>query len=122
MTRDTLAPGSDRKTRRRTMRGVLDSGRTNGIIGTLVLLVLAVLVAGCSGTGQPSGLFNKEPAPPAQTSLQPGDKAGNVKPALPASVSVNGGELREVALTNSDGKAVAGTLSPDRRSWTSTEP
>ncbi|MGH3799589.1 MAG: Ig-like domain-containing protein, partial [Pseudonocardiaceae bacterium] len=110
--------------RRRIMRGALDSDRTNGIIGTLLLFVVAVLVAGCTGSGESSGPSNREaaPRPQAQVSTQPGDRAENVKPTLPASVSVTGGALREVALTNPDGKAVAGTLSPDRRSWTSTEP
>ena len=101
------------------MRGVLGTGRTNGIIGTLVLLVVGLLVAGCTGAGLSSG---QSPAPLTQVSIEPGDKAEDVKPTQPASVSVTGGELREVALTNADGKAVAGTLSPDRRSWTSTEP
>ncbi|HZA15515.1 MAG TPA: Ig-like domain-containing protein [Pseudonocardiaceae bacterium] len=106
----------------KTMRGMLGSGRTNGIIATLVLLVVAVLVAGCTGSGQRSGPSNGEAAAPPQVSIQPGDKAEDVKPTQPASVSVTEGELREVALTNPDGKAVAGTLRPDRRSWTSTEP
>ena len=92
------------------MRGVLGTGRTNGIIGALVLLVVSVLVAGCTGAGR----SNSDPAPLAQISIQPDDKAENVKPTQPASVTVTGGEIREIALTNADGKAVAGTLSPDR--------
>jgi lipoprotein-anchoring transpeptidase ErfK/SrfK len=104
------------------MRGVLGTGRTNRIIGTLVLFIVGLLVTGCTGAGLFSGQSNTEPAPVAQLSIQPGDKAEDVKPTQPASVSVTGGELREVALTNADGKAVAGALSPDRRSWTSTEP
>jgi lipoprotein-anchoring transpeptidase ErfK/SrfK len=104
------------------MRGMLATGRTNGIIGTLVLLFAAVLVAGCTGAGPSSGRSNGDTAPLAQVSIQPGDKAENVNPTQAASVNVTEGEIREVALTNTDGKAVAGTLSADRRSWTSTEP
>jgi lipoprotein-anchoring transpeptidase ErfK/SrfK len=104
------------------MRGGLGVDRTNGIIATLVLLVLALMVAGCTTTGQRSGPPNGGAAAPPQVSIKPADKAANVTPTQPASVSVTEGELREVALTNPDGEAVAGTLSPDRRSWISTEP
>jgi lipoprotein-anchoring transpeptidase ErfK/SrfK len=62
------------------------------------------------------------PRPQAQVTTLPGDKAADVGPTLPVSVRVTGGVLLQVALTNLDGKAVAGTLSEDRRSWTSTEP
>jgi lipoprotein-anchoring transpeptidase ErfK/SrfK len=88
----------------------------------LMLLVLAVLLTACSEA--PTGSFgaNPPPHPQAHVSILPGDKAANVSPTLPVSVRVTGGALLQVALTNADGKAVAGTLSADRRSWTSSEP
>jgi lipoprotein-anchoring transpeptidase ErfK/SrfK len=88
----------------------------------LMLLVVAVLLVACSGgsTG-PSG-ESAPPRPQAQVSTLPGDKAKNISPTLPVSVRVTGGVLLQVMLTNPEGKAVAGTLSADRRSWISTEP
>jgi lipoprotein-anchoring transpeptidase ErfK/SrfK len=88
----------------------------------LMLLVVAVLLVACSGgsTG-PSG-ESAPPRPQAQVSTLPGDKAKNINPTLPVSVRVTGGVLLQVMLTNPEGKAVAGTLSADRRSWISTEP
>jgi lipoprotein-anchoring transpeptidase ErfK/SrfK len=88
----------------------------------LMLLVVAVLLVACSGgsTG-PSG-ESAPPRPQAQVSTLPGDKAKNISPTLPVSVRVTGGGLLQVMLTNPEGKAVAGTLSADRRSWISTEP
>ncbi len=104
------------------MRGVLDSVRTNQIVRTLVLLVVAVLLAGCSGTGGSWGISSAPPRPQAQVSTLPGDNAADISPTQPISVRVTGGVLHQVALTNPDGKVVAGTLSADQRSWISTEP
>jgi lipoprotein-anchoring transpeptidase ErfK/SrfK len=88
----------------------------------LMLLVLAVLLAGCSGGSTGPFGWSGPPRPQAQVSILPGDKSTNVSPTLPVSVRVTGGVLQQVALTNPDGEAVAGTLSADRQSWTSTEP
>jgi lipoprotein-anchoring transpeptidase ErfK/SrfK len=89
----------------------------------LMLLVLAMVLAGCSGGSPgPSSPSPPAPQPQAQVSILPADKAGNISPTLPVSARVTGGELQRIALTNADGKTVAGTLSEDRRSWTSTEP
>jgi hypothetical protein len=104
------------------MRGVLDCVRTNRIVRTLILLVVAVLLAGCTGSGLSGGLSGHAPRPQAQVSTLPGDTAADINPTQPVSVRVTGGVLHQVALTNPDGKVVAGTLSADRRSWTSTEP
>lgn len=58
----------------------------------------------------------------AQVVTQPGDGATDVTPIAPVRVSVNNGVLDVVSLTNPEGKAVAGQLSSDRSSWTTTEP
>ncbi|HKR49770.1 MAG TPA: Ig-like domain-containing protein [Pseudonocardiaceae bacterium] len=103
------------------MGGALYRARTNRIVWTLMLLILTAL-AGCTGTGGSSGASSSPPRPQAQVSTQPGDGATDISPTLPVSVQVTGGALHQVTLTNPDGKIVAGTLSADRRSWTSTEP
>ncbi|MDQ3763829.1 MAG: Ig-like domain-containing protein [Actinomycetota bacterium] len=104
------------------MGDVLDSGRTSWVVGTVVLLVVAVLLAGCTNVARSSGTSSAPPRPQAQVSTVPGDKAVNISPTVPVSARVTEGTLRQVALTSPDGKAVAGALSADRRSWTSTEP
>ncbi|MGH3867644.1 MAG: L,D-transpeptidase [Pseudonocardiaceae bacterium] len=88
----------------------------------LMVLVVAVLLAACSGRSTGPFGASAHPRPQAQVSVLPGDKATNVSPTLPVSVRVTGGVLLAVALVNPDGRAVAGTLSADRRSWISAEP
>ncbi|MGH3871807.1 MAG: L,D-transpeptidase [Pseudonocardiaceae bacterium] len=104
------------------MGSVLDCVRTNRIVRTLMLLLSAVLLAGCAGSGLSAGPASPPPRPQAQVSTLPGDGAADISPVQPVSVHVTGGILDQVALTNPDGKIVAGTLSTDQRSWTSTEP
>jgi lipoprotein-anchoring transpeptidase ErfK/SrfK len=104
------------------MPGVLDCVRTNRIVRMLILLVVAVLLAGCTGSGLSAGPSDHAPRPQAQVSTLPGDTAADINPTQPVSVRVTGGVLHQVALTNPAGKVVVGTLSADRRSWTSTEP
>lgn len=87
-----------------------------------MLLVLTVLLTACAGAPTESFTMGAPPHPQTQVSILPGDEATNISPTLPVSVRVTGGVLMQVALTNPDGKVVAGTLSGDRQSWTSTEP
>ncbi len=87
----------------------------------LMLLVLAMLLTACSGGPGGSSSVSEPPRPQAQVSTLPGDKTANINPTQPVSVRVTKGALQQVTLTNPDGKAVAGTLSADRSSWTSTE-
>lgn len=59
---------------------------------------------------------------PASLTVTTAGSAAAVSPAVPVKVGVTGGELISVALLNSEGKAVKGTISPDRASWVSAEP
>ncbi|MDQ4103884.1 MAG: Ig-like domain-containing protein [Actinomycetota bacterium] len=78
-------------------------------------------LAACSAG--PTRLFSgAPPSPQAKVDTVPGDKVAEINPTLPVSVRVTEGVLQHAALTNADGKAVAGTMSPDRTSWTATEP
>jgi lipoprotein-anchoring transpeptidase ErfK/SrfK len=88
----------------------------------LMLLVAAVLLVACSGGPPGRSGASAPPRPQAHVSTLPGEGATNVNPTLPVSVHVTGGALLQVALLNPEGKAVAGTLSADRRSWVSAEP
>jgi lipoprotein-anchoring transpeptidase ErfK/SrfK len=60
--------------------------------------------------------------PPASITLSPAAGAADVSPAAPVTVSVTDGAIDSITLTNPEGKAVTGTLSPDRTSWTVAEP
>ena len=53
---------------------------------------------------------------------QPSNGTAGVSPIAPVRVSVTNGVLDKVSLTNPEGKEVAGRFSPDRFSWTTTEP
>lgn len=59
------------------------------------------------------------PAIPASATLTP---TGAGVPVAAASAAAAAGTLRDVALTAADGTAVAGSYSPDRRTWTASAP
>jgi lipoprotein-anchoring transpeptidase ErfK/SrfK len=70
---------------------------------------------------KPSGeALAKAPAP--SITYQPADAATNVPPVAPVKVDVKDGWFQRITLTNPEGKAVAGALSRDRTSFTTTEP
>jgi lipoprotein-anchoring transpeptidase ErfK/SrfK len=98
-----------------------------------VLAVGVALVAtGCGGGGaapRVSGVAPEKPVaqqaaakPSAKLGVEPADGADGVSPAGPFRVTVADGSLASVALTNSDGKQVAGELAADEQSWVATEP
>jgi lipoprotein-anchoring transpeptidase ErfK/SrfK len=58
----------------------------------------------------------------AKVVTQPGDGAINVSPIGPVRAAVTSGVFDAVSLTSSDGKEIAGQFSPDKTSWTATEP
>lgn len=75
------------------------------------------------GTAQsPGPALPALPLVSAQVATQPADGAAGVTPTAPVGVTVSQGTLDTVALTNPAGKAVAGRLAEDRKSWASTEP
>ena len=122
----------------RTSRAATARRRTGRIAAAGLLaafgLVMA-LAAGCT-SGPPAASANSggtelggQAVPQAQQvpaavqlAVAPADKAAEVSPVEPVTVTAAGGTLSQVALTNSDGKAVQGKLSPDGQSWSSTEP
>jgi lipoprotein-anchoring transpeptidase ErfK/SrfK len=102
---------------------------------------LVALVAGCSGGGGggstaagPGGGTGNGPgstsaaaptttpaAEPAVLALTPRNGATGQSVTAPVTVRATGGTISAVTLRNGDGKAVRGTLSPDKTSWTSAE-
>lgn len=81
------------------------------------------LLAGCTiPTGDAADSAPANAAPVAQVIETPAPDARNVSPVEPVSVQVSQGTLENVTLTNAAGKPVQGVLSPDRTSFTVTEP
>lgn len=94
--------------------------RRSAFAVSAALLVVVALVAGCSsGSGKKDNPAAAEPV--AKVTLAPGDKAKNVNPVDPVSVSVANGTIDQVALTNAAGKQVTGELAPDKHSFKITE-
>lgn len=58
----------------------------------------------------------------ASLTFLPDDKAKDVNPTAPVSVTVTNGWFRDVKLVNADGKVVAGALSRDQTRFHTTEP
>lgn len=93
-----------------------------------VLIVVVVLIGALGVVGavalaaspQDPAVPQAAPAPAGpQVSYQPAASASSANPAQPVSVRAAGGTLDGVSLTDPDGDAVDGALSPDRTTWTS---
>ncbi|MEU4802305.1 Ig-like domain-containing protein [Actinosynnema sp. NPDC023587] len=88
------------------------------------LLLGAVVLAGCSAQvepGAPQAEGGDRP-PVAKFTTAPADGAVDVPVNQPVRVTVAEGALDEVTLTNAEGKAVAGEVAEDKKTWSSTEP
>ncbi|MCZ4274909.1 Ig-like domain-containing protein [Rhodococcus yunnanensis] len=90
------------------------------------IAAVAALIAGCtigdSGTSPGGAGPSAEASPVAVVTQNPAAGAVDVSPVAPISVTVTDGTLREIALTNPDGKLVQGELAPEQASYTITEP
>jgi lipoprotein-anchoring transpeptidase ErfK/SrfK len=110
-------------------RSTGSGGIRRGAVITLLLIVgvLSALVAGCgaSHSAAPSpAAHHIKPTPPppvAVISTDPPDRAANISPLTPITVTVAKGKLSEVALTNPEGAPVAGKIDSDGRTWKTTE-
>jgi lipoprotein-anchoring transpeptidase ErfK/SrfK len=110
------------------IRGIFGQRRRVPAVLAGVALTLALGLGACSSGGStdegPPGPGDGQPTQSASAKLvmQPSADAKDVAPGDPVQVSVSGGELQSVTLTNPDGKQVAGHLAPDKLSWATTEP
>nr|WP_308207454.1 Ig-like domain-containing protein [Mycolicibacterium komossense] len=92
-------------------------------LGVLALgLAAPGALAACSQVK--SKLTNEPPPPPPAPSvkLTPANAATDVVPTAPVRVEVTDGWFQHIALSNPDGKVVAGVLNPDRTSFSTSEP
>ncbi|MGM1057939.1 L,D-transpeptidase [Saccharothrix sp. Mg75] len=74
------------------------------------------------GTSTSASTSSAPPPKPVALSTGPADAAVDVPPGQPVVVTATDGKLTSVTLTNPEGKAVAGQVSPDGLQWTNTEP
>jgi lipoprotein-anchoring transpeptidase ErfK/SrfK len=103
--------------------------RSKRLFGTVVALLASLtLLAACSGDSEGFGLHPREDKrqdkaaePTAKITFAPTDGAKDVSVLKPIKITVEGGELTDVALTSPAGKKVAGKIAPDKLSWTSGE-
>ncbi len=86
-------------------------------------LLGTLLLAGCTiPTGDAADAAPAASGPVVTVTENPAPDARGVSPIAPVSVTVAQGTIVDAALTNTVGRAVAGTLSPDRTVYTITEP
>ena len=104
-----------------TARGLSPVNRRRALATLAVGVFAPNVLAACVGGSSKQAEKAKPPAEAALT-FRPADKATKVLPTAPISVEVRDGWFQHVALTNSDGKAVAGALNRDRTLYTLTEP
>ncbi|MGE2717359.1 L,D-transpeptidase [Mycolicibacterium litorale] len=96
--------------------------RRRALTALAVGLVAPGALAACSRTvGDDSADAAQAPAS-ASLSFSPATSTTDVSPTEPVRVEVNGGWFQRIALTNSDGKVVAGALNQDRNVFTVGEP
>ena len=95
-------------------------------IGLILAIVLAVVVVGVvvvitTSKGSSGGVLSAPEPPPkpaAALTYDPAANATDVNPTAPVSVRVATGTFGDVTLRDGEGKAVEGSLSGDRTSWT----
>jgi lipoprotein-anchoring transpeptidase ErfK/SrfK len=114
------------------------ASRRNAVVWTTAVLAIALALTSCSqkksgtdsaatnkqpgGAAGPSGSSTSaEPVQLAKLSISAAPGATNVNPTTPIKVTVAGGSLSAVRLTNAAGTAVKGALAADKSSWSSAE-
>ena len=101
-------------------RGLSPVTRRRALTTLAVGVVAPNVLAACLGESAKQAEKAKPPAE-AVVTFRPANKATDVKPTTPVSVEVRDGWFQHVALSNPDGKAVAGSLNRDRTIYTVTE-
>ena len=104
-----------------TARGHSPVTRRRALTTLAVGVFAPNVLAACFGGSTKQADKAKPPAEAAIT-FRPADKTTKLLPTTPISVEVRDGWFQHVALTNADGKVVAGSLSRDRTLYTVTEP
>jgi lipoprotein-anchoring transpeptidase ErfK/SrfK len=104
-----------------TARGLTPFNRRRALTALAVGIFAPNVLAACVGGSSKQAEQTKAPLA-ASLTFRPANKATNVVPTAPISVEVHDGWFQHVALTNTSGKVVAGTLNRDRTIYTISEP
>jgi len=93
------------------------------LVGALVVAVMTLTACSSQSAGTPTGPGGSPvPDPPkARITATPAVDSKDAPVTDPVKISVADGTLTDVAVTNQDGKALAGKLAADKLSWTSSE-
>jgi len=78
------------------------------------------MAAGCSSAGNDAATEPQRPS--ARITAAPAVDATNVSVRTPVTITVADGTLTRVTVTNAEGQALAGSISSDQLTWTSSEP
>jgi lipoprotein-anchoring transpeptidase ErfK/SrfK len=95
--------------------------RVSRLVTMLIFGLVALVVAGCSGTGVGATRAAEEMPPVPVLELAPQNGAKDVSPAGPISAKAVNGKIVNAVLTNDEGKQLGGAVSPDGVSWAATE-
>ncbi|WP_405498463.1 Ig-like domain-containing protein [Nocardia sp. NBC_00511] len=80
------------------------------------LVALVVVLVACSSS-TPNGTVGPRTQTASPISVSPAQGSDKVDPSAPVKVNTTSGILTSVSLTNEDGKAIDGTLTPDKTAW-----
>lgn len=98
------------------------TGRVRSGVVAGIALVMAVIVAACSSSSDPGGTPGAAGPAPSPLTITPASGARDVDPLAPIQVSASEGQLTSVTMTNEQGNAVEGIMTPDKTAWKPTEP
>ncbi|MFD3743842.1 Ig-like domain-containing protein [Nocardia sp. NPDC058633] len=115
-----MLPASSAVRRGSTARWRAPRSRSGRSVVAVILLAVLVVLTGCSSDGP--GEATEAAGPVAQVTIAPTPGATDVDPVAPVSVTVAQGTIDRIALTNAGGKQITGELSPDRTTYTVSEP
>ncbi|HEY1843181.1 MAG TPA: Ig-like domain-containing protein, partial [Mycobacterium sp.] len=104
-----------------TARGLSPVTRRRALTTLAVGVFAPNVLAACFG-GPAKQSEKAKPAAEATVTYRPADKSTKVLPTAPVSAEIRDGWFQHIALTNSAGKVVAGTLNRDRTLYAVTEP
>lgn len=102
-----------------------------GLLSAVIVAALGLTACSSAGsapansTSSPAGdkpVASASPAASLTVTAQPVSGATDVSPVAPIGITVSGGSITDLTLTNQAGKQVAGQLSPDKTRFTVTEP
>ncbi len=103
---------------------VTSSGRPSGPLSPVPTVSTVSPMPGESTPTSPTrpSLPSPTKIPAPRISVTPAHGSTGVSPTDPVTVLTQNGTFSRVAVTNPDGRSVKGTLSADKRRWTSAEP